>query len=1540
MSHDEVKNPFPGLRPFEFGDNHLFFGRDQQTTELTTRLRKNRFVAVVGTSGSGKSSLVRAGLMPELLSGTMAGAGSSWETTVMRPGGDPLTNLAAAIVEADLYDSDEEDIASQVRATLTRSGLGLVEAMRQSELPEGTNFLLVVDQFEEIFRFRRSDDATDEQAAFFVNLLLEASAQADLPLYVIITMRSDFLGECSQFPRLADTVNEGEFLIPRLNRDQRKEAIVGPVKVAGGEIADRLLLRLLNDIGDDPDQLPILQHALMRTWDLFEERGGGGALDLEHYQATGGMGEALSRHADEVYGELSDAEHKRIAEKLFKSLTEKVDANRGIRRPMQLAELHEICGGEESHLREVLDAFRKTGCTFLMPAGEAEIKTKTVIDISHESLMRAWRSLRNWVDEEAQSAKIYRRLADTATLYHEDKAGLYRDPDLQISLSWREESRPNKTWANRYYPGFESAMAFLDQSQEEAEREEREREEARQREVAQAKALAKARTRTATIFKLACVGVTILMLVAVYASIVATKSKKLAEVKTIQVEEELIKQANRSYSISKSLKNEGKLDLSSAWLADAINLSKSDDALTRELLDEYLNDIIFSPKIKTILDCSNNVVDVKTDENSIYVLTDKEVEVFELSSHQKTVLPFNNTSSLYSQITDDLRYVIHFDDYNTVGAWDLTNNSTSGSYSLPPSLRFLLNKYVYHSNLGVVVVPFRGSQNGFLVYDLNKNITQIVHSKSSIDNIGFLDNSLFTSYYDYKNKTTTINQWEGLSLGLNIKSKNQYFVTGRVKGLLFPPPGTTNEIVVISKPKSTSPVIQVGKIQDNIFQAVNSLSFNNGLRNPSLSKDGRIIYFLDDNNKLNKAAFDGEVTFADAEGEYANYIISPDNALILGVSKQNDITLISSTNADQPKKTIVLSDADSKVVFDKSCQEFVLYNTGNKICVVNIPLYYDIDDVSFPGRFSPVELEINSPKPFKKYKLIFTELNTPGIEAFQLAEINFHDSDGVSILSPNDHIEVTKDHNSPLGEEITKIIDGKLNTKHLNFNTVNPGFTILPSKNKILSRITLYSANDLPGRDPSKYRLEGSVDGVSFELISEGDIVANDYLKSKDSLHEKLRENILTNNRDYFSTMSAMSTGCRISQNGKVDLLNFDEIHEMFEKNANGHIAAYLKNLSRGNSDWHMITLLKNSMDYFDQDSGNPFTVLYHYNDLSDSDRMHSNLFYLKGLSHFILGEMVESEKAFESQIALNNNDLQALYELAIIHVYNMNYDKALSAIDTAISQNVLDSNIFWGSRFTGLYLNIPKKLKNESHTKVLDFLKLDEAQIQETTVNPYVEIPLNSLLDFEEGITIQAWVKPQGNQIFGRLVNKGGDWRQDGYSVNYYWGQLFFELYNSSTAEHGWLRYNINITDWTRFTATWDIKDATMKLYINGKLVSNEIEFEGPIGLTQQNLNFGRSSSSASYSNAQISNVYLWDYSLNDSEIKNSFMQSQNSLEKTAVGVWKFAPDAAEVLNCSNNSDLNGKIYNTEIKTSEVTHSLIKKLHSIHDGFCAIKPK
>ena len=133
---DKRFNPFPGLRPFRIDEKYLFFGREEQTAELLQRLRDRRFLAVVGTSGSGKSSLVQAGLLPQLYGGTMLKAGFQWEVAVMRPGGDPLTHLAKALVDADLYDSDRESSVFEARATLSRSGLGLVEAVRQSDMEE------------------------------------------------------------------------------------------------------------------------------------------------------------------------------------------------------------------------------------------------------------------------------------------------------------------------------------------------------------------------------------------------------------------------------------------------------------------------------------------------------------------------------------------------------------------------------------------------------------------------------------------------------------------------------------------------------------------------------------------------------------------------------------------------------------------------------------------------------------------------------------------------------------------------------------------------------------------------------------------------------------------------------------------------------------------------------------------------------------------------------------------------------------------------------------------------------------------------------------------------------------------------------------------------------------------------------------------------------------------------------------------------------------------------------------------------------------
>ncbi|HCR29226.1 MAG TPA: hypothetical protein DIV79_04325, partial [Opitutae bacterium] len=260
--------------------------------------------------------------------------------------------------------------------------MGLLDTIEQSDLEEDSNLLLVVDQFEEIFRFRQQSRVSNEEAGHFITLLLEASQQMRRRIYVVLTMRSDFLGDCAQFRGLAEAVNEGEYLIPRLNRTQRKEAIVGPVKVGGSEISNRLLQRLLNDIGDDPDQLPILQHALMRTWDQWEASGAEGPLDLEHYRATGGMSEALSRHADEVYAELQTDSAKWTASKIFKALTERADQDRGIRRPMRFGELCEITEKGPEEVATAIDPFRMAGRTFLMPSSDTDLKTGTIIDIS------------------------------------------------------------------------------------------------------------------------------------------------------------------------------------------------------------------------------------------------------------------------------------------------------------------------------------------------------------------------------------------------------------------------------------------------------------------------------------------------------------------------------------------------------------------------------------------------------------------------------------------------------------------------------------------------------------------------------------------------------------------------------------------------------------------------------------------------------------------------------------------------------------------------------------------------------------------------------------------------------------------------------------------------------------------------------------------------------------------------------------------------------------------------------------------------------
>ncbi|MEQ8680734.1 MAG: High-affnity carbon uptake protein Hat/HatR, partial [Cyclobacteriaceae bacterium] len=483
-------NPFPGLRPFGVEESHLFFGREGQSDEVLTKLSDNRFVAILGSSGSGKSSFMYCGLIPSLNGGFMTDAGSNWKVVVARPGGGPIDNLAESILMRDktyasLTEEDQVIKKTIIGTVLRSSSLGLVEVIRQLKGDKNQNVLIVIDQFEELFRFRKMESATSDQdeSTAFVNLLLEAIHQFDEPIYVTITMRSDFIGECAKFPDLTQMINDSHYLIPQMTRDQKRMAIEGPVAVGGGKISPRLSQQLLNDVGDNPDQLPILQHALMRTWSFWtENRKPDEPIDLRHYNAIGTLKEALSQHANEAYDNLSKRE-KEICEVMFKALTERGSENQGIRRPTKLGTIASIAGVSEDEVIRVVDKFREPGRSLLMPPHGVRLESDTVIDISHESLMRIWDRLKRWLDEESRAAEMYMKLAEAAERYQEGRASLWKMPDLQLAINWKEENNPTIVWGQRYNPAFERSMVFLETSIRAWETEQRNKELLQKRKV-------------------------------------------------------------------------------------------------------------------------------------------------------------------------------------------------------------------------------------------------------------------------------------------------------------------------------------------------------------------------------------------------------------------------------------------------------------------------------------------------------------------------------------------------------------------------------------------------------------------------------------------------------------------------------------------------------------------------------------------------------------------------------------------------------------------------------------------------------------------------------------------------------------------------------------------------------------------------------------------------------------------------------------------------------------------------------------------------
>ncbi len=428
--------PFLGLLAFDVEHSHLFFGRDRETEDLLERLDAAPFLAVVGDSGSGKSSLVRAGLVPAVHRGQFRGGGPSaetWNVLILKPGADPFSSLAAALVEL----SPDKDPATRLRTSSACSkqleaGVDGLQGCIAAIVRAGTRTLVVVDQFEELFTLV---ERADEGQRFIETLLRAATASGDRPVHCLITLRSDYLDECWGVPELWQAMRVNEYSLSRIGRERLRDVIEKPAVMAGARFEPGLTERILTDVGDEPGNLPLLEHALLELWERRSQR----LLTHAAYEEIGGLQGALEHRAEEIFERFDDEERKQ-ARRIYLSLVSAGVKSEATRRRADLREFAPP-DAASAPAGKVLDRLVQERLVIISRSGDPETGEETA-EIAHEALIRGWRRLQRWLDEDREFL-LWRQRAKVLVNAWEDSgqddAALLRGAPLAEARRWLEE---------------------------------------------------------------------------------------------------------------------------------------------------------------------------------------------------------------------------------------------------------------------------------------------------------------------------------------------------------------------------------------------------------------------------------------------------------------------------------------------------------------------------------------------------------------------------------------------------------------------------------------------------------------------------------------------------------------------------------------------------------------------------------------------------------------------------------------------------------------------------------------------------------------------------------------------------------------------------------------------------------------------------------------------------------------------------------------------------------------------------------------------
>jgi len=454
--------PYPGLRPFTAAEWPLFFGRESMTQDVVARVVEKQFVAVHGDSGCGKSSLIAAGVMP-FLEHDQARAGGNWTTTTMRPEESPIANLARALAGEEGLSNPARIL--DIRRLLNRGVDAPVAVARYLNCDAEHNVCILFDQFEELFEHAKRGGATE--AGLVTDFLVGLTAKKPQGLHAILTMRSDYLGNCAQYKGFAETVNETQYLVPRMERPALMRCIREPAALFGGSVDMELAGKLIADAGVGQDQLPLIQHGLMLMWRRKAGEGGVAHLTMEDYRAEGDLASQLSGHADDILQQaIASPAEEAVVEDVFRALTDRNSEGLAIRRRQRFADLCAVTGASRDTLARIIDRFRAPDASFLRPYGEAPLRDDDVIDISHEAFIRNWKRISEpgsgWLDREADDGLIWTSLRIAAAIFEKNPEALLSPAVAEERAKWLESH--NEAWAARYKDQWEPVSRLISES--------------------------------------------------------------------------------------------------------------------------------------------------------------------------------------------------------------------------------------------------------------------------------------------------------------------------------------------------------------------------------------------------------------------------------------------------------------------------------------------------------------------------------------------------------------------------------------------------------------------------------------------------------------------------------------------------------------------------------------------------------------------------------------------------------------------------------------------------------------------------------------------------------------------------------------------------------------------------------------------------------------------------------------------------------------------------------------------------------------------